>query len=531
MLPGFPGATVPDWVRQALDDGLAGVVVYGQNASAPGVVERLGRELRALRPDALVAVDEEGGDVTRLHQHQGSPQPGNAALGRVDDPELTRRLARLTALELRAAGYNLNFAPVADLDEEALSAVIGLRSFGGDPDGVGAHVAAAVAGLQEAGVAACPKHFPGHGATRVDSHLSLPRVEEPLEVLMRRELVPFRAGVAAGARCVMTAHIVYPAIDEQPATLSRAVLIGLLRETLAFEGVIVTDALEMRAVRDQYGIAGAAVRALAAGADLLCLGAERGGEDAVHAVIDAVAAALADGTLTAGRLEEAGARVDALRHWCATAPPADGAAMEAGDGTLPLEVARRALAADGRVPRSDAVALLEVRAPANQAVGSTAWGLAPALGAQGGLAAAVAVEEEPHDVDALLQPLEGLPLVVVTRDAVTRPWQRALVARVLARRPDAVLVAMGTPRDLDLGAGRGVSTAGAGRVNATAAAERLLRSRRPREGGDRGDVKDAGRPGARMAAEMLEQPAVLERIGERRHEWAAADHILEQVFA
>jgi beta-N-acetylhexosaminidase len=273
LLPGFVGTEAPDWVRGWLDRGLGGVCLFSRNVAGPEQLSALTAALRAGRDDVLVAIDEEGGDVTRLELSTGSSYPGAWALGVVDDVALTERVAASIGSDLAAAGVNLNFAPVADVNTNPDNPVIGIRSFGADARLVARHVAAFVAGIDSAGVAACAKHFPGHGDTHEDSHLALPTVE-PDAAAFEQALIPFRAAIDAGVPAVMTAHIRVPAIDDAPATLSRPLLEGILRGELGFEGAIVTDALEMRGVSNSVGVAEAAVLALAAGADALLLGAQ-----------------------------------------------------------------------------------------------------------------------------------------------------------------------------------------------------------------------------------------------------------------
>ena len=177
ILPGFEGPVAPDWVRRRLGEGLGGVVLYAWNVDGPEQLRELTAELRSEGDDVVVAIDEEAGDVTRLEASTGSSYPGNGALGVVDDVALSERVAASLGAELAAAGVNLDFAPVADVNTNPQNPVIGIRSFGSDADLVGRHVGAFVRGLQNAGVAACAKHFPGHGDTSVDSHLALPVVE------------------------------------------------------------------------------------------------------------------------------------------------------------------------------------------------------------------------------------------------------------------------------------------------------------------------------------------------------------------
>ncbi len=249
LQPGFTGTSAPDWVRRALAEGLVSVALFGRNVADPEQVTALTAQLRAERDDLLVAIDEEAGDVTRLEVRTGSSFPGNHALGAVDDPALTRRVARELGRRLAACGVNLNWAPSADVNANPDNPVIGVRSFGRDPDLVARHTAAYVEGLQSNGVAACTKHFPGHGDTSVDSHHALPQIDVDATTLHERELRPFRAAIEAGTRAVMTAHIRVPVLDpDRPATLSPRILTGLLRGELGYDGLIVTDGMEMGAV-------------------------------------------------------------------------------------------------------------------------------------------------------------------------------------------------------------------------------------------------------------------------------------------
>ena len=304
----FPGPTLPAWMTSRLDRGLGSICLFGSNIVTPDQLASLTAQLHAVAPDVLIATDEEGGDVTRLHLREGSPHPGNAALGVVDDVALTEAVARSIGVELFAAGVDLNTAPVVDVNSNPANPVIGVRSFGADPSLVARHARAYIAGLQSAGVGACVKHFPGHGDTAVDSHLDLPTVVAPLDVLRRRELAPFATAVAAGTLAVMTSHVLLPAIDPSlPATLSPSVL-KLLRDDLGFDGLLVSDALDMKGASAGRGEPAAAVLALAAGCDLLCLGAEKDAE--LHdAIVSAIVAAVRSGELAESRLVEAADRV------------------------------------------------------------------------------------------------------------------------------------------------------------------------------------------------------------------------------
>uniref|UniRef100_UPI0015F027B3 glycoside hydrolase family 3 protein n=1 Tax=Streptomyces shenzhenensis TaxID=943815 RepID=UPI0015F027B3 len=316
LQPGFTGTTAPDWLLRRLGEGLAGVGVFGRNIVSAEQLAALTAQLRAERGDVLVAIDEEGGDVTRLEVRTGSSFPGNHALGAVDDPELTRQVALELGRRLAACGVNFNWAPSADVNSNSANPVIGVRSFGADQDLVARHTAAYVTGLQAAGVAACTKHFPGHGDTAVDSHLAVPRIDAPADVLRARELVPFRAAVAAGTRAVMSAHILVPALDPaRPGTLSHRVLTDLLRGELGYDGLIVTDGIEMRAIAGTHGIEHGSVLAIAAGADAICVGGGLSDDETVRRLRDALVAAVRSGELPEERLADAARRVRALRSW------------------------------------------------------------------------------------------------------------------------------------------------------------------------------------------------------------------------
>ena len=297
IFPGFEGPAAPDWLRRRLAEGLGGVVLYAWNVESPAQLRGLTDDLRSERPDLLIGIDEEGGDVTRLEAATGSSYPGNGALGVVDDADLTERVAASLGAELADAGVNLDFAPVADVNTNPQNPVIGIRSFGSDGDLVARHVAAFVHGLQSAGVAACAKHFPGHGDTSEDSHLTLPVVDSIEEVA----LTPFRAAIDAGVQAIMTAHIVVGSLGPTPATMSSRILHDLLRGDLGYSGLVVTDALEMKAISATVGVEEGAVRAVAAGADALCLGHDLF-DEAVASVRDALVAAVRDRRLPEERL-------------------------------------------------------------------------------------------------------------------------------------------------------------------------------------------------------------------------------------
>lgn len=334
--------------------GTAGAILFRRNIASSGQTSALVRALQAAAsaaglPPLLVAVDQEGGTVERLGD-AGTAAPSAMALGAADDTRLTRSIYRMMADELRELGMNVDFAPVADVLADAASP-LGLRTFGSDPEAVAGHVAAAVAGLHDGGIAAAAKHFPGLGGAAVDSHDALPSIDRGLDDLRECELIPFRAAVAAGVDIVMSAHLSVPRLDASgdPATLSRAVTTALLRDELGFDGVVCTDDLEMQAIASRLPLPDAAVRAVAAGADLVLFSRSL---DTARAAHDALRRAVLDGVLDPVAVEASLARIAKLR----TRVSNPNVVKLGGSDHLALvrEAARRAIAvirtSDGAVP-------------------------------------------------------------------------------------------------------------------------------------------------------------------------------------
>jgi beta-N-acetylhexosaminidase len=455
LIPPFPGHRAPDWVLAALAGGLAGVTVFGPNIDGAEQLGVLIARLRAAADEPVIAIDEEGGDVTRIAHLTGSPYPGNAALGAVDDPALTRAVYHALGADLLALGVNLNLAPSVDVNTESGNPVIGTRSFGADPRLVARHAAAAVTGLQSAGVAACAKHFPGHGSTSIDTHDAIATVTGSMELIAARDLPPFVAAIDAGVRAVMPGHLRVPGLTgELPASLSAAAQSGLLRGELGFGGVIVSDALEMRAVSGPYGIPEAAVMAVAAGTDLLCFGRDQD-EVTYLAVKRALVAAVRAGRLPASRLEESAGRVAELRRWAASARALAGRTPgESGPGNgragafgadVGLTAARRALRLDGAPGPMGDLVLVEVVPPSNIAVGTVPWGLSGWTAADQVHRISTTSGRADADIDAILAAAGGRPLLIVVRDAHRYPAAQSVTRSLLAARPDAVVVEMGLP--------------------------------------------------------------------------------------
>lgn len=290
------------------DHQVRAVCLFRKNLGTREEVQKLTADLRAvLGPRGLIGIDQEGGSVIRA---TFLPQaPAAMALGAADDAKTAYAVGAAVARGLRSLGINWNFAPVLDVNNNPANPVIAERSFSADPHAVARLAEAWMQGSMSEGVACCVKHFPGHGDTHTDSHHALPSVDKSLAELEALELIPFRA-LADTAPAVMTAHIVYPQIDpEHPATLSRKVLTGILRDAIGYQGVIITDALMMKAVHDRYGHARAAVLSLQAGADVVLA---QGARHEQLAALESIGAAMATGALDAASLETARARIDAL---------------------------------------------------------------------------------------------------------------------------------------------------------------------------------------------------------------------------
>ncbi len=461
LMPGFTGTALPDWLARETEAGLGGVCLFAPNVGSD--VTALTGALHAIRPDVVVASDEEGGEVTRLEAAGGSSWPTHAALGRAGDLTATTAVAEGIGRLCRAAGVDLALAPDADVTSDPDNPVIGLRSFGSDPRQVGRHAAAFVSGIQGVGVAACVKHFPGHGDTHTDSHLGLPVIDVDLETLRARDLLPFEAAVLAGVRAVMTAHVIFPALDERPATLSPEVL-ELLRGELGFSGVIVSDAVDMQAISAGVGRGPGAALALAAGVDLVCIGnpnhpAHYDDEAAFLEVHCAVVDAVVTGRLPLDRLEEAVRRIAELAWWVGENRAAglaadaevgrsgrdiDAAAREAGD-----RVARAALEMHGISPAHGPAHVLDLRGAPGMAAGPRPSGVIAALRERRPDALNLRVHEvssSPEPVHALSAALSGAQdqgLVVVTSSPRRSPTVERHLASILAARPDAVVVATG----------------------------------------------------------------------------------------
>jgi beta-N-acetylhexosaminidase len=348
---GFEGTALPDEIVDlAAEAGLGGVVLFARNCPSLDAVLTLTAAARALGPDVLVLVDHEGGRVHRLPV-PFTRFPAAGAIGAIGDPELAAQVGRAMARELRAAGFDSGLTPVLDCLTDPRSVVIGDRAYAADPEMVAACGVAFIRAVLAEGLVPVAKHFPGHGRTPLDSHLVLPEVPAPLDELERVELGPFRRALDAGCPAVLVAHVRYLALDaEYPASLSAEITGGLLRGRLGFAGLVLSDDLEMAAVRSGWGVGGAAVRFLAVGGDLALVCREAATRD--EAVAE-VGRALRTGALPLETASEARGRRAALRRWVErTRPRPDMAVIGCAEHrALLAEILRRSGQADpGRGP-------------------------------------------------------------------------------------------------------------------------------------------------------------------------------------
>lgn len=446
LMPGFVGLELPEWVARRLREGMGGVCLFVDNVDNPAQLRALTDAIYEANPHAIVSIDEEGGDVSRLYQQTGSPFPGNAVLGRLADADTSFRVGEQVGWELRRVGVSLTLAPDVDVNSNPDNPVIGVRSFGSDPHQVGVHGAAWTRGVQSTGVAANAKHFPGHGDTAQDSHVDLPSIDADPATLRARELPPFAAAIEAGVETIMSSHIMVPSLDPHvPATFSKPILQDLLRGDMGFDGVIVSDALDMKGASGEVGIARAAALALDGGCDLLCIGTKNTDEQ-MGQIAAAIDAAVASGELSHERLADAARRVERLGEALAQrrVELAVPAGLELGTvpgltsavvaGAFALSDTARALMDDSRP-----VSWLQLQPAANIAVGPAPWGPFATgrveASATGG----------PEDALTLADRVpEGTLPIVVGKDNHRHAWARDAID-ALRTRGDVLVIDMGWP--------------------------------------------------------------------------------------
>lgn len=437
----------------------AGVVLFSRNITSVEQTLALTAAIHACRTvdglPPLIGVDQEGGRVRRL-MAEATATPSAMALGATGDPALVERIGHAVGLELGALGINTDFAPVADVNNNPLNPVIGTRSFGESPEQVTAMVLAFARGLRGAGIAGTVKHFPGHGDTHVDSHLDLPTIPHDLDRLRAVELAPFAAAIAAGIPLVMTTHIRFPALepDGLPATLSPRILHGLLREELGFEGVVISDAMVMKAIDDYYGIVAGSVQAIIAGHDVI--------EPLLHEdqIVAGLRDAVRDGRLPMAQVDGSVRRVLRLKEWLAGQPRA-GVEVVGSHGTLVREAAEASVtlldARPGTLPitadASIAVLEFDLRAAHAAEEGQTAPSpVRDAFQRRFANARGIALDAadpKPDDLAAASTcAAEAAVVILATRDANLFPAQRRAIDILQAANRPTIFISLRAPYDL-----------------------------------------------------------------------------------
>ncbi|VAX29537.1 beta-N-acetylglucosaminidase [hydrothermal vent metagenome] len=329
LMAGFEGTSPSKGIKKLISEyHIGGVILFSRNIESPKQLAKLTDELQALSPDAplLIAIDQEGGRVSRLPL-PFTQFPRARTVGRCDDVSLTYQNAEAICQELLAVGINMNFSPVLDINTNPKNPIIGDRAFGGNPTIVSKHSMATIAAMLDQYLIPCGKHFPGHGDTDTDSHKTLPVVDLATSRLTDRELRPFVHAIENRLTCVMTAHICCRAFDKElPASLSENIVTTLLRKTLKFQGVVVTDDLEMKGIRDHFSVAEAAVKAVSVGSDLLLVCHTL--EEQV-ATLEALNTAVDKGSLTEARLDQSLGRLLFLKeHFILNRPKLNKAALQ-----------------------------------------------------------------------------------------------------------------------------------------------------------------------------------------------------------
>lgn len=472
FMVGFDALEANDHIKALIrQKKIGGVILFRRNVHTPAQVSRLCHELQQINAEVsdiplLISIDQEGGMVMRIEQGV-TPIPAAMAFqaaGSIPDCE---RLNQVSGDEMRQLGINMMLAPVLDVNNNRSNPVIGVRAYGEDADTVIAYGMAAMRGQQSTGVAVTAKHFPGHGDTATDTHYAMAKVAHDKARLHAVELAPFRAAIAGGVDAIMTAHVVFPAFETDtsvPATLSKGVLTDLLRGEMQYDGVVISDCLEMAAIADGIGITQGAIATLQAGADIVLISHR---EAQQHAAIEAVVAAVEYGAIPMARIDEAVARVATLKRVRAVQDWRDRAVVPASlmqpqAMALARQVQQAALRVDGPFRPLAAglpVTLITVEVRSRSEIDEVALGrnqearssMLPALLAAGFEVRefALSAQAEPEEVDAALAFAQGAQQIVLqTYNALFVDGQRRLAAALPHDR--LWLVAGRLPYDLDL---------------------------------------------------------------------------------
>jgi beta-N-acetylhexosaminidase len=471
MMLAFKGKdSIPEETRKAIHNYRpAGFTLFrAHNIDQPAQVRDLTHSLQLLAqeenlPPFLIAVDQEGGQLMAIGEGT-TPLPGNLALGATGSPELAYRTGEVLGCELAAMGININFAPCCDVNINPANPVIGTRSFGEDPKSVAKLTAAMTAGIQSSGVAATAKHFPGHGDTASDSHHGIPTVTHNLERLQKVEFPPFLAAIQAGVKLVMTAHLALPAVcgqDDVPSTLSGAVLQGVLRKGLGFEGVIITDAMDMKAIQQGKGLGTEAERAATAGCDLLLLTTDLADQQNVY---DSLLKAAQNGRLDPSEIFNSDQRILKLKEWVASQarPPDLSVVGCAKHKAVAAEIAAKSitLVRDHsqtlplHLEDGQRLAVVMPR-PFDLTPADTSSYVKPALSkilrAYYPIVDEFSVPHSPQDQDiaAVLEQIRGYHAVIIgTINSFTQSRQAELVRAVLSMSLPTIVIALRMPYDL-----------------------------------------------------------------------------------
>jgi beta-N-acetylhexosaminidase len=470
LLLAFKGMDVltPEIIHAIREYQPAGITLFRSlNIDNPSQLRALTASLKTLArelgyPPLLIATDQEGGQLMAVGD--GTPLPGNMALGATGSEDLARRSGEVLGRELAALGVNVNYAPCVDVNVNPLNPVVGVRSFGENPETVSWLSAAMISGIQSQGVAATAKHFPGHGDTSADSHLGMPIIPHGLERLRAVEFPPFRASIHAGVKLIMTAHVGLTAVDgpqAPPASLSKNIINGILRSELGYRGVIVTDALDMHAIQQGSLLGGEAVRAAAAGADLLLVTSDPDDQKRVHT---ALLEAASDGRLDSTGLNLSLQRILELKKWVAgwqaqpdldviRSPAHMQVAREVAEASITL-VRNETGILPLRLTEDQRIAVIVPR-PLDLTPADTSSYVAPML--------AESIREYhprtdkfviPHiprdsDIRDIMGQVHGYDLVIVgTLNAFNQPAQSELVRLLLEGSAPVIVVALRLPYDL-----------------------------------------------------------------------------------
>ncbi|MFH5801346.1 beta-N-acetylhexosaminidase [Haladaptatus sp. CMAA 1911] len=459
FVAGFDGTTPTEEIATLVSErNLGGLIYFSRNVESPDQLRSLSRTLQGFVPDGkpplFLSIDQEGGRVARLSW--GTELPSAMALGAVDDPDLAFRAGNAVGRELRALGVDLDLAPVLDVNNNPDNPVIGVRSFGERPDRVAKLGSAFAEGLQDSAVVACGKHFPGHGDTAVDSHLDLPVIDHDRERLDGVELRPFRRAIDRGIGAIMTTHVAFPTITDdpkRPATLSARVVTGLLREELSFDGLVLTDCMEMKAIADGVGTVEGCVQAVEAGCDQIFVSHTPAKQ---HAAIDAVIEAVESGRVSEDRIDAAVRRVLRAKRAHGAGYVGDETEWDeavTGCRSVAHEIAERSVTLvrdeSGELPVTGRVSVYEF----DIGRGSRAEETTDRDGAFASTLAAAGVEVDSTVLAPGESPSESVAVadrstVVCTSNAVSNPDQVTVVDTLRERGANPIVVATRNPYDL-----------------------------------------------------------------------------------